>query len=64
MTVHIEIVRRALSDGSFVFDVVINDAITLPAITERDANHLQDKLQRAIDEHANAETSIGFWEEA
>ncbi len=51
MTVPIHTIERQLSDGSLVYDVRIG-GIVLTAVTERDANHLVDKLARAIDDHS------------
>lgn len=48
----IRIVEKILSDGSPVYDVVLNDMI-LPAITENDAHKLVDALRDAIHTYTN-----------
>jgi hypothetical protein len=47
-----QIIERKLSDGSSVFDVAIG-SLLLPAITEKDAAQLADKIEAAIEAHTN-----------
>lgn len=42
-----------LSDGSSVYNVEIADALTLPAISAKDAQALTRKLANAIAAHTN-----------
>lgn len=53
----ITVIRRYLSDGSPVYDVRIG-GIDLPAVSERDADALAEKVKDAIEDHTNARVRI------
>lgn len=63
----VHIVERTLSDGSKVHDVVFGDVL-LPAVTERDAAELAQKIQFAVHDHTNESVEIVWpappWERA
>ncbi len=53
----IHTIEHQLSDGSLAYDVRFGSLI-LPAVTERDAHHLVDKLARALEEHTNIDVQV------
>ena len=53
----IHIVAERLTDGSLVYNVHFRDA-SLPAITEKDALALADKIAAAINDHSNDEADV------
>lgn len=51
--------RRTLTDNSYVYDVVIG-ALSVPAITERHAHELAEKIADAITSHTTDEGRVLF----
>lgn len=53
----IQVIERKLSDASLAYDVHMGN-ICLPAMTERDAHHLVDKIGTAIAAHTNIKVDV------
>ena len=48
MDIQVRTIAQRLSDGSYVYNVTIDDVVTLHAITVDDANELCEIIRRAI----------------
>ena len=63
MTHKIHIIAQRLTDGSLVYDVHFN-LLSLPAVTEKDAYALADKIAAAINDHSlDAAGVVLEWQE-
>jgi hypothetical protein len=51
MDIQVRTVAQRLSDGSYVFNVTIDNVVTLHAVTLLDADTLRDTIRGAINQH-------------
>ena len=51
MDIQVRTVAQCLTDGSYVYNVTIDNVVTLHAVTLLDADTLRDKIRAAINEH-------------